>query len=98
MYVGGADDISLRLARENFKKFGASDPLFIKYVRIPERNEYPDNDILFSILLLIQQKGIGRMHGLNWYDYSARYLDNAYGRFTTVDPMAEKYYSWSPYT
>lgn len=31
------------------------------------------------------------------YDYSARYMDPAIGRFTTVDPLAEKYYSISPY-
>ncbi len=37
------------------------------------------------------------MHGLNMYDYSARYTDPAYGRFTTVDPHAENYYSISPY-
>ena len=35
--------------------------------------------------------------GLNMYDYSARYYESAIGRFTTVDPLAEKYYSWSPY-
>lgn len=37
------------------------------------------------------------MHGLNLYDFSARSHDPALGRFTTVDPKAEKYYSWSPY-
>ncbi len=37
------------------------------------------------------------MHRLDLYDYSARYYDQAIGRFTTVDPLAEKYYSWSPY-
>ena len=37
------------------------------------------------------------MHGLNLYDYSARYYQPAIGRFTTVDPLAEKYYSISPY-
>lgn len=37
------------------------------------------------------------MHGLNMYDYSARYYEPAIGRFTTVDPLAEKYYSISPY-
>ena len=40
-------------------------------------------------------KELDQAHGLNWYDYSARYKDD--WRFTTVDPMAEKYYSWSPY-
>lgn len=36
-------------------------------------------------------------HGLNLYDYSARYYESEIGRFTSVDPLAEKYYSWSPY-
>ncbi len=35
--------------------------------------------------------------GVNWYDYSARYMDPATIRFTTMDPLAEKYYSISPY-
>ncbi|MFT3994123.1 MAG: RHS repeat-associated core domain-containing protein, partial [Dysgonomonas sp.] len=42
-------------------------------------------------------KELDAMHGLNLYDYSARQLDNAIPRFTSVDPMAEKYYSISPY-
>lgn len=37
------------------------------------------------------------MHKLNLYDYSARYYESGIGRFITVDPMAEKYYSISPY-
>ncbi|MFT3995751.1 MAG: RHS repeat-associated core domain-containing protein, partial [Dysgonamonadaceae bacterium] len=37
------------------------------------------------------------MHGLNLYDFSARMQDPAIGRFTTMDPLAEKYYDWSPY-
>jgi len=35
------------------------------------------------------------MHGLNWYDYSARHKDDF--RFTTMDTLAENYYSMSPY-
>ena len=35
--------------------------------------------------------------GLNLYDYGARHYDPVLGRFMTVDPMAEKYYSVSPY-
>lgn len=35
--------------------------------------------------------------GLNLYDYHARYYDSQIARFTTIDPLAEKYYSISPY-
>ncbi len=42
-------------------------------------------------------KELDQMHGQNMYDYSARYMDPAIGRFTTVDPLAEEYYSISPY-
>ena len=42
-------------------------------------------------------KELDMMHGLNQYDYEARYYDPSYGRFTTIDPLAEKYYSISPY-
>ncbi|MBP7105557.1 MAG: RHS repeat-associated core domain-containing protein, partial [Fermentimonas sp.] len=42
-------------------------------------------------------KELDTERGLNLYDYSARYMDPALGRFSTVDPHAEKYYSWSPY-
>ena len=37
------------------------------------------------------------MHGLDTYDYGARGYYPALGRFTSVDPLAEKYYSISPY-
>lgn len=42
-------------------------------------------------------KELDRKLGLNLYDYFARQMDNAVPRFTSVDPMAEKYYSISPY-
>ena len=40
-------------------------------------------------------KELDRMNGLDWYDYGARHMDGI--RFTTIDPMAEKYYGVSPY-
>jgi RHS repeat-associated protein len=43
-------------------------------------------------------KELDMERGLNLYDYSARLMDPALGRFATVDPKAEKYYSISPYT
>jgi len=36
-------------------------------------------------------KELHQTHGLNLYDYSARYYESAVGRFTTVDMLAEKY-------
>jgi RHS repeat-associated protein len=37
------------------------------------------------------------MHGYDKYDYGARGMYPAIMRFTTLDPLAEKYYSISPY-
>lgn len=43
-------------------------------------------------------KELDAKKGLNWYDYGARMYDAALGRFTTTDPLVEKYYMVSPYT
>ena len=43
-------------------------------------------------------KELNRTAGLDHYDYGARWMDPKIGaRFTTIDPMCEKYYHISPY-
>ena len=43
-------------------------------------------------------KEFDRTHGLDWYDYCARQYAPASGRFTSMDPLCEKYYNISPYS
>jgi RHS repeat-associated protein len=42
-------------------------------------------------------KELDMLNGSNLYDFVARGYDPAVGRFMTIDPLAEKYYSVSPY-
>jgi RHS repeat-associated protein len=46
---------------------------------------------------LYNSKEIQNDFDLYWYDYGARFYDPQLGRWHSVDPMAEKYYSISPY-
>jgi RHS repeat-associated protein len=42
-------------------------------------------------------KELDRKDNLNFYDYEARAYDPTLMRFTSPDPMMEKYYGWSPF-
>ena len=41
-------------------------------------------------------KELDRKNGLDWMDYGARHFAG-HGQWTSPDPLAEKYYEWSPY-
>ena len=42
-------------------------------------------------------KEFNNFHGLNWYDYGARWYDPALGRWHVVDPLGDRDNSISPY-
>ena len=42
-------------------------------------------------------KEYGQELGLDWYDISARNYDPALGRWMNIDPLSEKFHSWSLY-
>ena len=73
---------------------------------VVQRNHYYPYGMAFAENTFAEQgkqpykyngKELDQLHGLNLYDYSARQMEPALGRFTTMDPMCEKYYDWSPY-
>ena len=50
-----------------------------------------------AIPYLYNGKEMDRMHGLNSYDHGARWRDGVIPAWPAVDPLAENYYSFSPY-
>ena len=69
---------------------------------VVESNEYYPYGGLFAATTSVQpykygSKELDRMHGLDLYDSEARWYDSLLGRTSTMDPLAEKYYSISPY-
>ncbi|MDR0893591.1 MAG: DUF6443 domain-containing protein [Mediterranea sp.] len=70
---------------------------------VVQRNHYYPYGVLFAESYQPDKqpfKYIGKeldtKNGLNWTDFSARFMNGR--QFLTQDPLAEKYYSWSPYS
>ena len=89
-----------------------SENIFVKYAygascgngKLEERNDYyPFGGLMGKGLngdfqsYKYNGKELERQIGFDIYDYGARRYDAATCRFTTMDPLAEKYYSTSPY-
>jgi RHS repeat-associated protein len=68
----------------SYYPFGMSHPFVNQY---PERQNFKFGD-----------KELDEMHGLKRSDHHARQLSSVLGIWTQPDPLAEKYYSTSPYT
>ena len=69
---------------------------------VVESNEYYPYGGLFSAAPSVQPykygaKELDRTHGLDWYDFGAIMHDAMLTRWGTIDPFAEKYYTFSPY-
>lgn len=76
------------------------------YTTVIQSNQYYPFGMIFAEGSATEQskqpykyngKELDQMHGLNQYDYSARYYDPTVPRFTSMDPLSEKNYSFSPY-
>ena len=75
------------LQADNYYPFGMRMEGFNGYIIVDDNpNKY-----------LYNGKELQDDFGLDWYDYGARFYDPAIARWTTTDPMAEKYYYESPY-
>jgi len=55
------------------------------------------NDAAKDNYYMYNSKELNIDHALNWSDYGARWYDACLGRWSCVDPLADKYIGWSPY-
>ena len=82
-----ADDGQLEvLQRHYYYPFGMNFHLQSPVMNTTTENRYQYNG-----------KELEKDMGINLYDYGARWYDAAVGRWTSVDPLAEKYAGWSTY-
>ncbi len=63
-------------------------------LRMPGRSM---NNALATDMYKYSSKELDEENGINWYYFGARYYDPMIGRWWSVDPLADKYISLSPY-
>lgn len=109
-YVG-TDRVGLQLRREYVYSYYVHDHLGNVRITRNSKGHYSDQSLEYypSGVLFDRSSQIGRqpymfggkefvsMHGLNEYDFTGRWQDPVIPRFTSIDPLCEKYYSVSPY-
>ena len=66
-------------------------PFGMNIAGLSSANSSPENKYKYN------GKELQSEFGLDWYDYGFRYYDAALARFTTPDPMAERYLEHTPY-
>jgi RHS repeat-associated protein len=57
---------------------------------------YPENRFKYNGKEF-QNREFQDASGLDWYNFGARLLDPQIGRWESIDPLASKFYQWSPY-
>jgi RHS repeat-associated protein len=88
------------LSKNTSKAYGASDQIDYYPFGMERSNTNQTSGGPFNSgtnPYLYNGKEIDRMNGLNENDYGGRWYDAAIGRWGSVDPLAEKDYSVSPY-
>lgn len=67
------------------------------YYAFGQRHPYTSHPLLDASRWRFAGKEIQPLGGTGWLDFGARQYDSFIGRWTTMDPLAEKYPSVSPY-
>jgi len=80
------DQIGTTLQEDSYYPFGMA----MSGLSYQSGTDYPNK-------YLYNGKELQDEFGLGWYDYGARFYDQALGRWHVIDKYAEKYYGYSPY-
>ena len=74
------------LQEDHYYPFGMNIQALYSSVPLPKSNRFKYNG-----------KELNEEFDLDWYNYGARNYDSQIGRFSTIDPLADKYHFQTPY-